>query len=128
MSNSRGFLGWSGPEVAVQASGGFVDGAAVGAGGEVLPAGVGDDEDHVGAVTRGGGFFGYGQGGVQDGAGRDAGEDTFRFEELAGAAQRVVGADRVAAGEDGLVVELGNEALVEVAQAVDEFAVAWFGG
>ena len=43
---------------------------------------------------------------------------------LAGAAQRVVGPHRVPAGEHGLVVQLRDEPLVEVAQAVDQLAVA----
>jgi len=45
-----------------------------------------------------------------------------------GAGDRVGGADGEAGGEDGLVVELGDEALVEVAEAVDEVVVARLGG
>ncbi len=52
------------------------------------------------------------------------GEDPLLLDELTGAAQRVVRADRVPRGEHLGVVELGDEALVEVAQAVDQLAVA----
>ncbi|BFO21905.1 hypothetical protein SHKM778_82930 [Streptomyces sp. KM77-8] len=50
------------------------------------------------------------------------------LEEFAGAGDGVGGADGEAGGEDGGVVQLGDEALVEVAQAVDEVVVARFGG
>ncbi len=66
--------------------------------------------------------------GVQRRAGGDAGEDAFLGEEFAGAADRVLGADREAGGEHRLVVELGDEALVEVAQPVDHVVVARLGG
>ena len=48
--------------------------------------------------------------------------------QLPGAAQCVAAADGVAGGEHGRVVQLGDEALVEVAQPVHELAVARLGG
>src|SRR6476469_4148953 len=44
--------GHLGPELALEAVLGLVDGAFVGAGGEVLPAAVADDEGDVGALAR----------------------------------------------------------------------------
>ncbi len=61
---------------------------------------------------------------MQGGPGGDTGEDALFAQQLAGTGHRVGGADGEAGGEDGLVVELGDEALVEVAQAVDEVVVA----
>ena len=66
--------------------------------------------------------------GVQDRAGRDAGEDALALDQLAGAADGVVRADREPGVEQRRVVELGDEALVDVAQAVDQLAVARLGG
>ena len=61
---------------------------------------------------------------VQDRAGRDPGEDALRLEELTHPAYGVTRADGEARVDQGLVVQLGDEALVEVAQPVDELAVA----
>lgn len=66
--------------------------------------------------------------GVERCAGGDAREDALLLEEFAGAGDGVGGADGEAGGEDGRVVELGDEALVEVAQAVHEVVVARLGG
>ena len=74
------------------------------------------------------GLRGLGERGVQDRAGRDAGEDALRLEQLAGAAYGVARADREARVDQRLVVQLGDEALVEVAQAVDQLAVPRLGG
>jgi hypothetical protein len=64
---------------------------------------------------------------VQDRAGRDAGEDALLLDQLAGAAQRLARADGEAGRQHRAVVELGHEALVDVAQAVDQLAVARLG-
>src|SRR5688500_6969609 len=66
-----------GPELALEPVLGLVDGALVGAGREVLPATVAHDERDVGAFPRLGRLGGLAQRGVQDRAGRDAGEDAF---------------------------------------------------
>ena len=119
----------SGPELALQGLDGFLcRGRGVDAGREVLPAAVGDDEDDVRALARLDGLAADADRGVQCGAGGDAREDALLLEELAGAGDRVRRADGEAGGEDGGVVQLGDEALVEVAQAVDEVVVARFGG
>src|SRR5690349_3349331 len=117
------------PELALERLDGlFRGGGRVDAGGEVLPAAVGDDERDVGALSRLDRFPADADGRVQGRAGGDAREDALLLEEFTGAGDRVGGADREAAGEDGGVVELGDEALVEVAQTVDEVVVARFGG
>ena len=64
---------------------------------------------------------------MQDRAGRDAGEDALLLDQLAGAPQRVLGSDGEPGVEHGGVVQLRDEAFVDVAQAVDELAVAWLG-
>lgn len=60
--------------------------------------------------------------------GGDAREDAFLLEEFAGTGDGVGGADGEAGGEDRGVVELGDEALVEVAEPVDQVVVARLGG
>ena len=103
-------------------------GALVGAGGEVLPAAVADDEGDVGALARLDRLGGLAERGVQDRAGGDAGEDALELEQLAHPAYGVARADREAGVDQRRVVQLGDEALVEVAQAVDQLAVARLGG
>lgn len=65
---------------------------------------------------------------VECGAGGDAREDALLLEEFAGAGDRVGRADGEAGGEDRGVVELGDEALVQVAESVDQVVVARLGG
>src|SRR5215213_1384174 len=60
----------SGPELAAEAGLGGLRVGAVGAGGEVLPAAVGGQDDDLGLVKG----LGHPQGDVQDGPGGDAGE------------------------------------------------------
>ena len=77
------------------------------------------------------GAFGLGglrEGGVEDRAGRDPGEDALTVEQLTHPAYGVSWTDRESGVDHGLVVELGDEALVDVPQRVDPFAVAWLGG
>ena len=62
-----------------------------------------------------------------DRPGREAGEEPLVVEQLTHPAHRVARPDRVARREHRLVVELGHEALVEVAQPVDQLAVARLG-
>src|SRR3954451_13106226 len=103
----------SGPELALEPLGGLLQRARVGAGREALPAAVTDDERDVGAlVALARDPVGDRQGGVQDRAGRDSGEDALMLDEFAGAPQRVVGRHREPGGEHRVVVELGDEALV----------------
>ena len=71
---------------------------------------------------------GLGQRGMQDRTGGDAGEDAFGFEQIAGTSHGIARADREPCVDQRCVVQLGHEAFVEVAQAVDEFAVARLGG
>src|SRR6476469_4528707 len=117
-----------GPELAVEAVLGLVDGALVGAGREVLPAAVADDEGDVGGLPRLDRLGGLAERGVEDRAGGDAGEDALELEQLAHTAYGVARADREAGVDERGVVELGDEPLVEVAQAVDQLAVARLGG
>src|SRR5437764_862437 len=63
------------------------------------------------------------QGRMQDGAGRDADEDALLLQQLARPANRVGRTDREAGREHRGVVQLGDEALVDVAQAVDQLSV-----
>src|SRR5690606_32237213 len=117
------------PELSLELLDGLLGGGRrVDAGGEVLPAAVGDDEDDVGAPALLQGLPADAEGRVQGRSGGDAREDALLLEQLPGAGDRVGGADRVAGGQDGGVVQLGDEALVEVAQAVDQVVVARFGG
>ena len=71
-------------------------GALVGAGGEVLPAAVADDERDVGALPRLDRLGRLAQRRVQDRAGGDAGEDALLLEQLADPAYGVARADREA--------------------------------
>src|SRR6478672_10557266 len=86
----------SGPELALEAVLGLVDGALVGAGGEVLHASVGHDERDVGALPRLDRLGGLAERGVQDRPGRDAGEDALELEQLPDPADGVARADREA--------------------------------
>ena len=117
-----------GPELALERGGRLVERAGVGAGGEVLPATVADDEDDVGPAAGRDLLVGDPERGVQDRAGRDPGEDALALHQLAGAVDGVVGAHAEARVQQRGVVELGDEALVDVAQAVDQLAVARLGG
>src|SRR5947209_11846267 len=74
--------GRSGPELGVQAGGGLFQVAGVGAGGQVFPPGVADDDDDVGRVAGASCLFGDGHRGVQDPAGGDAGEDALDLQQL----------------------------------------------
>src|SRR3954451_16319153 len=90
---SGGGPGRSGPELALQCGGRLLQRARVGAGGEVLPAAVADDEADVGPPAGGQFLVGDAQRGVQDRAGRDAGEDALALHQLAGAVDGVLGSD-----------------------------------
>ena len=70
---------------------------------------------------------GHAQGRVQDRAGGRTGEDPLHLHQLAHALHGVVGADREPGRQHRRVVQLRHEALVEVAQAVDQLAVARLG-
>src|SRR4051794_6922787 len=118
----------SGPELTLETVLRLVDGALVGAGGEVLPAPVADHEGDVGSLAGLDRLGRLAEGGVQDRARGDAGEDPLLLEQLAHAADGVTRADREARVDQRLVVQLGDEALVEVAQAVDQLAVPRLGG
>src|SRR4051794_41543184 len=65
---------------------------------------------------------------MEDRTGRDAGEDALQLEQLTDPAYGVARTDREARVDQLGVVQLGDEALVEVAQAVDQLAVARLGG
>src|SRR5215212_6826637 len=62
-----------GPQLAAEAGLGGVRVGPVGAGGQVLPAAVGGEDDDVGPLQA----FGHPQGDVQDGPGGDAGEQAL---------------------------------------------------
>src|SRR4051794_36552623 len=114
----------SGPELALEAILGLVDRALVGAGGQVLPAAVRDHERDVGGLALADALGRLAERRVQDRAGRDAGEDALVVEQLTDPPDGVPRPDREAGVDQRLVVQLRHEALVEVAQAVDELAVA----
>src|SRR5690606_16679412 len=118
----------SGPELALEAGLRLLQGAAVGAGRQVLPAAVGDDEDDVGPLARLDRLPRHPQRRVQRAAGRDAREDALLLQQLAGAAQRVPGRDGEPGGQHRLVVQLRDEALVDVAQPVHQVAVTGLRG
>src|SRR4051812_4998929 len=124
-SEGRGRLG---PELALECGLGFVDRSGVGAGGEVLPAAVRLDQHDLGLRTVACGAFGLSNRGMQDRARRYPGEDAFLLDELSRTANRVTAANRERGVDEGLVVQLGDEALVDVAQAVDDLAVAGLRG
>src|SRR6476661_4889452 len=123
-----GITGRSGPELALEAVLRLVDGALVGPGGEVLPATVADDEGDVGTLARLDGLGRLAERRVQDRPGGDAGEDALLLEQLPDSAYGVPRPDREPRVDQRLVVELGDETLVEVAQPVDQLSVAWLGG
>ena len=83
---------------------------------QVLPAAVGHDEHDVRALARLDGLVADADRRVQGRAGGDAREDALLLEEFAGAGDRVGRADGEAGRQDGGVVQLGYEALVEVAR------------
>src|SRR5690606_33293393 len=102
----RGLLSWagldrvrpvrpgSGTELALNGLDGFLGGGGgVDAGGEVLPAAVGDDEDDVGALPGLLCLLCHADGRVQGGSRGDAREDALLAEEFAGAGDGVGGAD-----------------------------------
>src|SRR4051794_36855938 len=101
------------PELALQGGRRLVQGAGVGAGGEVLPAAVADDEADVRVPAGRDLLVGDAERGVQDRAGRDAGEDAFALHQLTGAVDGVLRPDREPRVEQGGVVELWDEALVD---------------
>src|SRR4051794_7092538 len=118
----------SGPELALQGGGGLLESARVGAGREVLPAAVADDEADVGPPPRRDLLVGDAERRVQDRAGRDAGEDALALHQLTGAMDGVLGPHGEAGVQQRGIVELGDEPLVDVAQPVDQLAVARLGG
>src|SRR5262245_52057392 len=120
--------GRSGPELTLEPILGLVDGALVGPGGKVLPAAIGHHERDVGALAGLDRLRRLRERGVQDRAGRDSGEDALELEQLPDPTYGVTRAHREASVDQVGVVELGDEALVEVAQAVDELAVPRLGG
>ena len=90
-----GRSGRSGPELALEALLGLVDGALVGAGGEVLPAAVGRPRTRCRPAPRAlTALAAWAERGVQDRAGGDAGEDALELEQLADPAYGVARADR----------------------------------
>ena len=120
-------LGKSRPELAFQLGFGFVEGAGVGAGGQVLPAAVGDHERDVGALARRPRPW-------PPCRARRAGARRSRCRRRCPRprAARGCGAPRrrghgEPGGQHGLVVQFGDEALVDVAQPVDELAVPRLG-
>ena len=68
------------------------------------------------------------EGGADDGAAADAGEDTLLLSELAGEGEAGLAVDDDLPVEDGLVEDLGDEALFEGAQALDVIAGVGGGG
>ena len=64
---------------------------------------------------------------MQDRSGRDAREDAFDLEQLAHTTHGIPRADAVASRQHRFVIELGDEALVEIAQPVHQLAIARFG-
>src|SRR3954451_4619979 len=83
----------SGPELALQLGGRLLERARVGAGGQVLPPAVADDEADVGPPARRDLLVGDAERGVQDRAGRDTGEDALALDQLPGAVDGVLGPD-----------------------------------
>src|SRR6478735_7317163 len=126
----RGITGGvsSRPELTLEAVLRLVDGALVGAGGEVLPAAVADHEGDVGTLAGLDRLGCLAEGCVQDRPGGDAREDALLLEQLPDPSYGVTRADREPRVDQRLVVQLRDEALVEVAQAVDQLAVPRLGG
>src|SRR4051794_15648678 len=123
-----GFGLGSGPELALEPVLGLIDRALVGTGGEVLPTTVADHEGYVGLLPCLERLRGLGQSSVQDRPGGDSGEDAFELEQFPDPAYGVPRPDREPGVDEGLVVQLGDEPLVEVAQTVDQLAVPRLGG
>src|SRR4051794_922229 len=116
-----------GPQLAFEALGCFFEGSAVGAGRQVLPAAIGDDERDVGPLPRLHRALGLPESGMQDRAGGDAREDALRLDELARTPKCVCRSHGETGVEHRRVIELGDETLVDVAQAVYELAIAGLG-
>src|SRR5699024_3457155 len=117
--NATGGLRGSGPELPVEFLRGLVQRAAVGARGKILPSRVGDHESDIGAFPAPTGTLGHRQRGVQHGPGRDTGEDSLVLQQLPGPPESVVGPYREPTVEHALVVQFGDEPLVDVAQPVN---------
>ena len=118
----------SGPELALEPVLGLVDGALVGAGGEVLPAAVADDEGDVGALPALTALAAWPSAAcriapVEMPAKMPSSSSSSRTRRTASRGPT----ENRESISDG-VVQLGDEALVEVAQAVDQLAVARLGG
>src|ERR1700753_787490 len=94
----------------------LLEGLGVDAGGEVLPAVVGDQEDDVAGVELTGDAGG-------DAGDRAAGEDALLLEELLRPDDRVAVGDHDFAVEKGDVDDRRDEAVIEGAEALDELSL-----
>src|SRR5262245_52645734 len=118
----------SGPELTLESRFSFVDRAFVGTGRHVLPAAVGDAEGDLRRSARLHTAGCLRQSRMQDGSGRDPREDALFLEELPRTPYGVSRAHREPRIDERLVVQLRDEALVEIAQSVHELPVPGFGG
>src|SRR3954451_1292863 len=118
----------SGPELSFEAVLGVVDRALVGTRGEVLPPAVTHHEHDVRALTSLDRLRRLAQRCMHDRTRRDPCEDPLGLQQLADPSYGVPRTDREPRVDQRGVVQLGDEPLVEVAQPVDQLAVAGLGG
>src|SRR6478735_790965 len=107
--------GRSGPDLGVQEVLAGVQVGGVGAGREILGAAVADDQHDVGSLPGLDRLRGLSERGMHDRPAGQSGEDALPVEQLAYPADRVAGADGETGRHIRRVVELGDEALVQVA-------------
>src|SRR3954451_4578743 len=117
----------SGPELSFEAVLGVVDRALVGTRGEVLPPAVTHHEHDVRALTSLDRLRRLAQRCMHDRTRRDPCEDPLGLQQLADPSYGVPRTDREPRVDQRGVVQLGDEPLVEVAQPVDQLAVAGLG-
>src|SRR3954447_21005561 len=116
------------PQLPFQSVFRFVTATGVCAGRQILPPGVAHHERNVGTLARLERLRGHAECGMQYRARRDACEDALDLAQLAGSFQGIERTDREARRQYVRVVELWNEALVDVPQRVHPFSVARLGG
>src|SRR4029453_4095738 len=92
------------PQLALEPVYGLVERPGVGAGRQIFPASIGDDEADVRTLPGGDAPFGDTQRRMEDGTSGDPREDALLVEQLARPLQGFPGADRIARRENRLVI------------------------
>src|SRR6056297_1729833 len=110
-----------GPKLALERGFGFLEGALVGTGGQVLPPAIAHDERDIRTLPGLLRLRRHTQRRVHNRTGGDPGEDALLVEQFTGPAHRITRTDRVTVRQHRFVVQLRDEALIQVAQSVYAF-------